>query len=76
MLYLIMRTLTVEVPDQIASILESMSKSGKNQVIALAALMADSKSISLSDIFAKVDKRMNELGLTEKEIEAMINDVS
>ncbi|MFN5169451.1 MAG: hypothetical protein ACK5DD_07490 [Cyclobacteriaceae bacterium] len=71
-----MRTLTVEVPDQIASILESMSKSGKNQVIALAALMADSKSISLSDIFAKVDKRMNELGLTEKEIEAMINDVS
>jgi hypothetical protein len=76
MLYLNMRTLTVEVPDQIASILESMSKSGKNQVIALAALMADSKSISLSDIFAKVDKRMNELGLTEKEIEAMINDVS
>jgi hypothetical protein len=70
-----MRTITLEVPDQVASILDSMSNIEKFKALIIAALMAG-KVNSVDEILKRVDSRTKTQKLTEAEINNLLNEIS
>jgi hypothetical protein len=70
-----MRTITLEVPDQVASILDSMSNIEKFKALIIAALMAG-KVNSVDEILKRVDSRVKSQKLTEAEINNLLNEIS
>lgn len=70
-----MRTITLEVPDQVASILDSMSNIEKFKALIIAALMAG-KVNSVDEILKRVDNRVKSQKLTEAEIDNLLNEIS
>lgn len=70
-----MRTITLEVPDQVASILDSMSNIEKFKALIIAALMAG-KVNSVDEILKRIDSRVKSQKLTEAEINNLLNEIS
>ncbi|HCZ36530.1 MAG TPA: hypothetical protein DHV26_11465 [Cytophagales bacterium] len=70
-----MRTITLEVPDQVASILDSMSNVEKFKTLIIAALMAG-KANSVDEILKRIDSRTKTQKLTETEINNLLNEIS
>lgn len=70
-----MRTITLEVPDQVASILDSMSNIEKFKALIIAALMAG-KVNSVDEILKRIDSRTKTQKLTEAEINNLLNEIS
>ena len=70
-----MRTITLEVPDQVASILDSMSNIEKFKALIIAALMAG-KVNSVDEILKRVDSRVKSQKLTEEEINNLLDEIS
>jgi hypothetical protein len=70
-----MRTITLEVPDQVASILDSMSNVEKFKTLIIAALLAG-KVNSIDEIFKRVDNRLNTHKLSEAEINILLDEIS
>ena len=71
-----MKTIAVDLPDEVARLFEAMPREEKSKVTLLAALLFKSKPKSLEDIFKSVDQQVAASGLTEKEIEEMLNELS
>lgn len=70
-----MRKITLEVPDQVASILDSMSNIEKFKALIIAALMAG-KVNSVDEILKRIDGRTKSQKLTEAEINNLLNEIS
>jgi hypothetical protein len=71
-----MRSITIELPDKIASLLESMPESNRNNALLLAALLGSAREITLDELCARIDERVRRLGLTDADIEALVNEIS
>ena len=71
-----MKSITIELPDEAASMFEALSSEQKTKAALLATLLAQAKPRSLAEIFESVDKRVAASGLSEKEIDEMLDELS
>jgi hypothetical protein len=71
-----MKTIQLEMPDQLANLFEGMTDKRKVGTAMLAAFIAQAAPQTLDSIFAKADKRVALSGLTEEEIDKLLNEIS
>jgi membrane-bound lytic murein transglycosylase B len=71
-----MKIVTLNLPDNIASIFEALPTDRKLNAALLAAFFAQGKSKSMEAVIASIDKRVAESGLSEKEIDDLLDDLS
>ena len=71
-----MRPITLYLPDSVADVFEKMSIKQREKAACLTACLVQSNPKTLDEIFQSVDKKVAASGLTEKEIEELINEIS
>ena len=71
-----MKTVTLDLPDSIASVFESLPRERKINAALLTACLAQAKPKSLEELLARIDKRVAASGLSEKEIDEMLDELS
>lgn len=71
-----MKTVTLNLPDSVASIFEALPNERKLKAALLAAFFAQAQPKSLEELLAKIDKRVVASGLSEKEIDEMLDELS
>lgn len=71
-----MKTVTLDLPDTIASIFEALPRERKVKAALLTACLAQAKPKSVEEILAKIDKRVAASGLSESEIDEMLDELS
>ena len=71
-----MKSVNLEMPDQLAIVIDGLSKKGKTSVALLAALIAQTEPKQLETIFERADKKVALSGLTEIEIDHLREEIS
>ena len=71
-----MKTVTLDLPDNIASVFEALPRERKVNAALLTACLAQAKPKSLEELLAKIDKRVAASGLSEKEIDRLLDEPS
>ena len=71
-----MKTITLDLPDKVASIFESLPNARKAGAALLAAIIAQSKSKNISRLFENIDERVIEDGISDKEINSLLDEIS
>jgi hypothetical protein len=71
-----MKSITIELSDEAASLFEKMSRETKSKVALLATLFAKSKPKPIKEILNAVDEHVATSGLTEEEIDQMLDELS
>jgi hypothetical protein len=71
-----MKTITLELPDEAAKNFEALPRDRRTKAALLVALLAQSKPKSLSEIFKSADKKVMESGLSESEIDSLLDELS
>jgi ABC-type uncharacterized transport system YnjBCD ATPase subunit len=71
-----MKRINLEVNDQLARVFEQLSDKQKANAALLAALIAQATPRTLADIFEQVDKKVALSGLTNEEIELLLDEIS
>ncbi len=71
-----MKTIRLEIPDQIARIFEGMADKRKASAALLAAFIAQSAPQTLENILEQSDKKVALSGMTPEEIENLLNELS
>ncbi len=71
-----MKTVTLDLPDSIASVFEALPRERKINAALLTACLAQAKPKSLEELLAKIDKRVAASGLSDKEIDEMLDELS
>lgn len=71
-----MRKITLEIPNDLADAFEGLSAAKKKRVALFSIVAAQNTSPSLDALFEKIDKQVTESGITEKEIEVLLNELS
>jgi membrane-bound lytic murein transglycosylase B len=71
-----MKTVTLELPDEMAAAFERLSSNNKKRVALFSIVAAQNTSSSFEDLLKKIDKQVAESGMTEKEIEDLLNELS
>ncbi|GEM_PF-2343147 len=71
-----MKPVTFELPDSIANVFESLKNRQKSNAALLAAFIAQTSPKSLESIFEEVDRKVLLSGLTSKEIDQLLDDIS
>jgi hypothetical protein len=71
-----MRSVTLDLPDNIAFIFEALPKERKLKAALLAAFFAQVKPKSVEEVLSGIDKRVAKSGLSEKEIDQLLADIS
>ncbi len=70
-----MKTITLNLPDKLASIFEAMPSVRRTKVALLAAILAQSKE-STDRLFEKIDERVVKSGASDKEIDQLLDEIS
>jgi hypothetical protein len=71
-----MKTVTLELPDKIAVIFEKLPLSRKTNAALLTAAFASASPKTADRLFDAVDKRVATSGLSENEIDGLLEDLS
>jgi membrane-bound lytic murein transglycosylase B len=71
-----MKRVTLELPDKIASIFESLPSTRKANAALLAAAFAQSKQRTTDSLFTEIDERVADSGISEDEINRLLNELS
>ena len=71
-----MKTVTLDLPDNIASVFDALPRDRKVKAAFLTACLAQAKPKSLEEILASIDKRVVASGLSENEIDRMLDGLS
>jgi hypothetical protein len=71
-----MKPVTFELPDSIANVFESLKNRQKSNAALLAAFIAQTSPKYLESIFEEVDRKVLLSGLTSKEIDQLLDDIS
>lgn len=71
-----MKSITIDLPDEAARKFDALSEKQKTKAALLAALLAQAKPKTLDQIFEDVDKRVNDSGLSDAEIDKLLEELS
>lgn len=71
-----MKTVTLDLPDNIAFIFETLPNDRKIKAALLTAFSAQVKPRSVEEILESVDKKVASNNLSEKEIDRLLNELS
>ena len=71
-----MKSVTLDLPDNIAFIFEALPKERKLKAALLAAFFAQAKPKSIEEVLISIDKRVAASGITEKEIDQLLDELS
>lgn len=71
-----MKTVTLELPDEMAAAFERLSATNKKRVALFSIVAAQNRLPNLEKLFKKIDKQVAESGITKKEVEALLNELS
>jgi hypothetical protein len=71
-----MKTVTIELPESLAKLIINLGDKQKSNAAFLAALLAQSSPQSLTTIFKEVDRKVALSGLTEAELDQLLDDIS
>ncbi|MFM9840460.1 MAG: hypothetical protein ACKVOQ_19490 [Cyclobacteriaceae bacterium] len=71
-----MKSVTLDLPDNIASIFDALPKERKLKAALLAAFFAQAKPKSVEEVLSSIDKRVASSGLSEKEINQLLDELS
>jgi hypothetical protein len=71
-----MKTVTLELPDEMAAAFESLSPANKKRAALFSIVAAQNTLPSLEALFAKIDIQVAGSGITEQEIETLLNELS
>ena len=72
----VMKTIRLEIPDQIARIFEGMADKRKASAALLAAFIVQATPQTLESIIEQSDRKVALSGLTPEEIEKLLNELS
>ncbi len=71
-----MRTISLEIPDQVARIFEGLSDKRKASAALLAAFIAQATPKTIENIFEKADKKVLLSGMSTEEIDRLLDEIS
>jgi preprotein translocase subunit SecD len=71
-----MKSVTLDLPDNIAFIFEALPKERKLKAALLAAFFAQAKPKSMEEVLTSIDKRVAASGIAEKEIDQLLDELS
>jgi hypothetical protein len=71
-----MKSVILDLPDNIAFIFEALPKERKLKAALLAAFFAQVKPKSVEEVLSGVDKQVAKSGLSEKEIDQLLDELS
>ena len=70
-----MKFITIELPDEAAHMFEALPSERKTKAALLATLLSRVNPKPLTEIFESVDKKVAQSGLSEKEIERLLEEL-
>ena len=71
-----MKTVTLELPDKVANIFEALPSTRKAGAALLTAAFARSEPKTTDRLFENIDERVAASGITEDEIDRLIEELS
>ncbi len=71
-----MKSITLDLPDEIAGVFESLPSERKAIALLIAAALAKTNKTSPTIVFEEIDKRILELGLSNEDIDSLLEDLS
>ncbi len=71
-----MKLVTLELPDQVATMLENMSDANIRNSLLLAAVLAGSKEVSLGEIQKSIDANVKRSGVSDTEVDRLLDSIS
>lgn len=71
-----MKTVTLELPDIVASIFESLPSARKANAALLAAAFAQSKQRTTDNLFTEIDERVAASDISEDELNRLLDELS
>ena len=71
-----MKTITLELPEEVANVIELYALQQKSILGLLTARFSKSKLESLDKLFEKIDKKVLESGISDEEINKVLEEIS
>ncbi len=71
-----MKTVTLDLPDNIAFIFEALPNERKTKAALLAVFFAQVKPRSMEDVLASIDKKVVESNTSETELDRLLDELS
>ncbi len=71
-----MKTITLELPNELAKVFDALPKKRKANAALLAAALAKADSRPIADIFSGIDDRIKKSGVNQEEINRLLDELS